>query len=160
MSSKFVIDNWKNDAFLPFFSCIFANFSSHFHLLCDTCDSKKTKSLLEGVRACAYTRTREKTFIPNRTSKRPIKRIWLFCYVCISYFVCRKKKNALFSDFFPLWGDISPYTYRGVRNKYPAQFLFQFTFTAKAINHIFSYAYSDISTLFPAARICPVPGSK
>ncbi len=108
MSSKFVIDNWKNDAFLPSFFCIFANFSSHFHLLCDTCDSKKTKSLLEGVRACAYTRTHKKTFIPNRTSKRPIKRIWLFCYVCISYFVCRKKKMH-FSLIFSLFGAISPH---------------------------------------------------
>ena len=108
MSSKFVIDNWKNDAFLPSFSYIFANFSSHFHLLCDTCDSKKTKLLLEGVRACAYTRAREKTFIPNRTSKRPIKRIWLFCYVCISYFAYRKKKMH-FSPIFSLFGAISPH---------------------------------------------------
>ena len=32
-----------------------------FLLRCDTCDSKKTKLLLEGVRTCAYTRTHEKT---------------------------------------------------------------------------------------------------
>ena len=40
-----------------------------FLIDCDTCDSKKTTSLLEGVRTCAYTRTHEKT----RTYARNIR---------------------------------------------------------------------------------------
>ena len=90
--------------FLPSFSCIFANLSSHFCSLCDTCDSKKTTSLLECAR---YVYARE-NFTLNLPSLWPIKRMWLFCQVCVSYFVCRKKKMH-FSPIFSLFGAISPH---------------------------------------------------
>ena len=112
--------------FLPSFSCIFANLSSHFCSLCDTCDSKKTTSLLECAR---YAYARE-NFILNLPSLWPIKSVWLFCYVHIAYFGVLKENNALFSDFFPLWGNISPYTYRGAPMICASRFIS--TFTAKA----------------------------
>ena len=90
--------------FLPSFSCIFANLSSHFCSLCDTCDSKKTTSLLECAR---YAYARE-NFILNLPSLWPIKDIWVFCYVNIPYLIYWKKIMH-FSPIFSLFGAISPH---------------------------------------------------
>ena len=90
--------------FLPSFSCIFANLSSHFCSLCDTCDSKKTTSLLECAR---YAYVRE-NFILNLPSLWPIKDIWVFCYVNIPYLIYWKKIRH-FSPIFSLFGAISPH---------------------------------------------------
>ena len=45
----------KNTLFAPSFFHKILVFLSHFPSKCDTCDSKKSTSLLEGAR-CAYTR--------------------------------------------------------------------------------------------------------
>ena len=94
----------KTMIFLPSFSWIFANLSSHFCSLCDTCDSKKTKSLLECAR---YAYARE-NFILNLPSLWPIKSMWLFCYVYIPYLMYWKKIMH-FSPIFSLFGAISPH---------------------------------------------------
>ena len=44
----------------------------------------------------------------------------VFCYMCIADLLLRKEKNALFHDFFTLWGNIFPYTNRGMRCKPPS----------------------------------------
>ena len=38
----------------------------------------------------------------------------VFCYVCITDLSLSKEKNAHFLDFFTLWGNIDPYTNRGM----------------------------------------------
>ena len=49
----------------PSLSCLhFPLFRSPIFPICDTCDSKKSKSLLEGALACARTRGRKANIIP------------------------------------------------------------------------------------------------
>ena len=45
-------------------------------------------------------------------------------------FCISENKMSLFRDFFPLWGHIDPYTYRGASLKSTSRY--DFTFTAKA----------------------------
>ena len=42
------------------------------------------------------------------------------CYFCIAVSVLFKEENAVFRDFFTLWGNIFPYTNRGMRCKPPS----------------------------------------
>ena len=44
----------------------------------------------------------------------------VFCYVCITDLSLSEEKNAHFLDFFTLWGNIDPYTNRGMRCKPPS----------------------------------------
>ena len=44
----------------------------------------------------------------------------VFCYMRIADLLLRKEKNAHFLDFFTLWGNIDPYTNRGMRCKPPS----------------------------------------
>ena len=66
--------------------------------LCDTCDSKKSTSLLEGARvhACVKQETRRSRFLSSTLRK------------------IRMQKNvlSLFPWFFTLWSYIDPYPYR------------------------------------------------
>ena len=93
---------WKKYRKSRFTSCISLNFRLffvHFFSACDTCDSKKTTSLLEGARTYAHVRE-------DHTQ-------W-FCKVGISIFTYLQNNMSVFRCFFPLWGNITPYTYRGV----------------------------------------------
>ena len=45
---------------------------------------------------------------------------YCICYFYIAYLPSFKEKNALFHDFFTLWGNIFPYTNRGMRCKPPS----------------------------------------
>ena len=50
---------------------------------------------------------------PIGLSNEQLKTNNYFCYVYISHSGTLRENNALFSVFFPLWGHIHPYTYRG-----------------------------------------------
>ena len=69
------------------FSLIYLVFLPQKYSTCDTCDSKKSTSLLEGART---TRTHEKT------------KWGVFCKIKITILVYRQNKMSLFRDFFPL----------------------------------------------------------
>ena len=47
----------------------------------------------------------------------------------------RKENHSLFCDFFPLWGNISPYTYRGARWRCTP---FSFFFHGESHSHIYA----------------------
>ena len=93
---------------------------------CDTCDSKKSKILWN---ARAYIREGKtptqflSLFCQSRKKvlrlhpARPLKRANLvfmmsFCKLCFSELRLFAAKTSLFRHFFPLWCNISPYTYR------------------------------------------------
>ena len=111
--------------FLPSFSCIFANLSSHFCSLCDTCDSKKTTSLLECAR---YTYAREKRSIRRSpfSCSAPLSSSLRFCADNKPYSVhfdksdyqirYKHKIKCQFFAIFSLFVAISPHIpYRGTR---------------------------------------------
>ena len=145
----------KDIVFRADFSCIFFQFFLLIPPKCDTCDSKKTTLRLECAHLCASTRAREKrspkilpplfsSFSLLSPSSLPLSSFsltspffssgefstcgFVFCYVCITDWKLSKEKNAHFLDFFTLWGNIDPYTNRGMRcpspylfrNKWPA----------------------------------------
>ena len=100
---------------LPFCRILLRVFSLFF-LMCDTCDSKKTKLRLE---TCA-TRVRVRTvhhfaiallFLLLRCSRLAIINTD-FCNIRLTNQRTLVAKTSLFRDFFPLWGNIFPYTYR------------------------------------------------
>ena len=111
-------------------------FSTNSFFVCDTCDSKKTKSLLEGARIYAQglevdkqseyvrrlryakaVRRENRDLIRQRNEKARGARgksvvMRGYCYVeRAKYMVC-KIKMLLFRDFFTLWGFFNPDTYR------------------------------------------------
>ena len=107
-----------------------------FFVLCDTCDSKKVKSLLD---ARAY--VREKHPLGGRIPKYENWgtffvdkiRIWertmwsacegylfeitLFCFLWFAKLAVVSRESAFYREFFTLCTDISPYTNRGARNE-------------------------------------------
>ena len=111
--------------------------STYFFSVCDTCDSKKTKSLLEGARIYAReglegdkqseyvrrlryakaVRRENRDLIRQRKEKARGARgksvvMRGYCYVeRAKYMVC-KIEMLLFRDFFTLWGFFNPDTYR------------------------------------------------
>ena len=113
---------------------------SNFFFVCDTCDSKKTTSLLEGARIYAreglegdkqsvdtgkqwyeHTETREYRDTEIREGwelgrqgeqRRKVLLCSNICYVENTKSLVRKIKMLLFRDFFTLWGFFNPYTYR------------------------------------------------
>ena len=133
----------KDIVFRADFSCIFFQFFLLIPPKCDTCDSKKN-NIAVGMRAPMriYACTREtlpenspsifflifsSSFFssPSPSSLPPSLSLLLFCasitcksvfcYMRIADLLLRKGKNALFLDFFTLWGNIDPYTNRGMR---------------------------------------------
>ena len=118
----------KNTLFAPSFFQKIIVFLSHFPPKCDTCDSKKSTSLLEGAR-CAYTREGF-AFSSHLAFHLRLGG----CLVILSFGVLLIGENikmeffenilSLFRDFFTLWGDISPYTYRGAPSNGASQDLF------------------------------------
>ena len=112
--------------FLPSFSCIFANLSSHFCSLCDTCDSKKTTSLLECAR---YTYARGKRSIRCSLFScfAPLSSSLRFCAdnkLQSDYFDkydyqigCKHKIRCQFFAIFSLFGAISPHIHIGARTQ-------------------------------------------
>ena len=125
--------------FLPSFSCIFANLSSHFCSLCDTCDSKKTTSLLECAR---YTYARGKCSIRCSLFScfAPLSSSLRFCADNKPYSVhfdkpdyqirYKHKIKCLFFVIFALFGAISPHIHIGAHDG--GAHHFPFSFTAKA----------------------------
>ena len=102
-----------------FHPSVLQNSSSRFRsffLMCDTCDSKKTKLRLE---TCA-TRVRVRTVHHFAIALLFLLLIWSrllitnneLCYIRIAKTRRHVEKTSLFRDFFPLWGNIFPYTYR------------------------------------------------
>ena len=109
-----------------------------FFALCDTCDSKKVKSLLD---ARAY--VREKHPLPWGDASQNTKiwgtffvgkiHIWertmwsacegylfeitLFCFLWFAKLVVVSRESAFYREFFTLCTYISPYTNRGARNE-------------------------------------------
>ena len=95
---------------------------------CDTCDSKKSKTLLGCARV--YTRGKDTYSIfvfdtvlselkdgsplasckANKTTKSCL--LMSFCKLSFSELRLLAAKTSLFRHFFPLWGNISPYTNR------------------------------------------------
>ena len=49
-----------------------------------------------------------------------------FCYLYMAIEVMFAEKNAVFRDFFPLWSNIFPYTYRGPPMMCTSSILFYF----------------------------------
>ncbi len=49
-----------------------------------------------------------------------------FCYLYMAIEVMFAEKNAVFRDSFPLWGKISPYTYRDASMMRTSSILFYF----------------------------------
>ena len=101
-----------------------------FHLECDTCDNKKTTSLLEGARYAYAREPSAISFISISISLRRQRNFPYICQVVIAKQRDFKESLSLFCDFFPLWGNISPYTYRGAPMICASRFIS--TFTAKA----------------------------
>ena len=109
-----------------------------FFALCDTCDSKKVKSLLD---ASAY--VREKHPLPWGDASQNTKiwgtffvgkiHIWertmwsacegylfeitLFCFLWFAKLAVVSRESAFYREFFTLCTYISPYTNRGARNE-------------------------------------------
>ena len=118
----------KNTLFPPSFMRNTLLSSLLFHLECDTCDSKKTTSLLEDARYAYAREPSAISFISISTSLRATYHsIW---QVVIAKHRLFEGNLSLFCDFFPLWGNISPYTYRGAPMICASRFIS--TFTAKA----------------------------
>ena len=128
----------KKGLIAPLFFPFSRFYCSHFGNECDTCDSKKSTSLLEGaLRVCA----------------RKFNSLLLPCFLTLSlrsaiphrHLLVLKTTNSkikwfenilsLFRDFFTLWSNISPYTYRGAPMMRAPPFIS--TFTAKAKPNIF-----------------------
>ena len=131
----------KDIVFRADFSCIFFQFFLLIPPKCDTCDSKKTTLRLECAHLCASTCAREKrspkilpplfssfSLLPPSSlplSSFPLTSLLVFCasttrkssfcYVRITDLSLSKEENAHFLDFFTLWGNIDPYTNRGMR---------------------------------------------
>ena len=119
----------KDIVFRADFSCIFFQFFLLIPPKCDTCDSKKTTLRLECAHLCASTRAREKRspkILPPLFSSFSLTSPFfssgasntckfLFCYMRITDLNMSKEKSAHFLDFFTLWGNIDPYTNRGMR---------------------------------------------
>ena len=126
------------------FSCIFFQFFLLFPPKCDTCDSKKTTLRLECAHLCAPMRAREKRspkILPplfSSFSLLPPSSLPLSSFLILPHFPLllfwgiqylqvlillyayyrfgdEQRKNAHFLDFFTLWGNIDPYTNRGMR---------------------------------------------
>ena len=127
----------KDIVFRATFSCIFSQFFLLFTPKCDTCDSKKTTLRLECAHLCApmriYACTREtlpenspSTFFLIFSSSSFFSSgvsntcKFLFCYMRITDLKVSKEKSAHFLDFFTLWGNIDPYTNRGMNCKPPS----------------------------------------
>lgn len=112
-------ESWRSKTrWQDFHICLFfLTFSSLFHHECDTCDSKKATLRLGNARA---TRVRVRTahhfafallLLLLRCSILLITNTEL-CYIRIAKTKRYVEKTSLFRDFFPLWGNIFPYTYR------------------------------------------------
>ena len=84
----------KNRLSAPSSSSVFLHFCSIFLPMRDTCDSKKSTSLLDGAQ----------TRVCVRTPIQP------FCKIETSNSIYWQNKMSLFLGFFPLWGYIDPYT--------------------------------------------------
>ena len=125
--------------FLPSFSCIFANLSSHFCSLCDTCDSKKTTSLLECARYTYARGKRSMRFFPF-SCFAPLSSSRRFCadtklqsdhFDKPDYQIRHKYKiKCQFFAVFSLFGAISPHIHIGAHDG--GAHHFPFSFTAKA----------------------------
>ena len=108
-------------------------FSTDFYSVCDTCDSKKTTSLLEGARYAPACARGLMLLSPLRfcCDHLVVCFVVLLCHLDMPTLHLRKKmlytfvsqclhcvfgdfenKSAVFRDFFTLWGFFNPYTYR------------------------------------------------
>ena len=67
----------------------------------------------------------------------------------------RKENHSLFCDFFPLWGNISPYTYRGARWRCTP---FSFFFHGESHSHIYAdTSDNSASTIYPQSTRTTFP---
>ena len=128
--------------FLPSFSCIFANLSSHFCSLCDTCDSKKTTSLLECARY-TYARGKRSMRFFSFSCSALLSSSLRFCadnklqpgyFDKPDYQIRHKyKMKCQFFAIFSLFGAISPHIHIGAHDGGVHHFPFSFTAKAKLI---------------------------
>ena len=119
----------KNILFAPSFMRSTLLSSLILHLECDTCDSKKNNIAVGRralrVRARAFCPLLSPRFLLGGSANSPY-----ICQVVIAKYRYFKGNLSLFCDFFPLWGNNSPYTYRGAPMICTSRFIS--TFTAKA----------------------------
>lgn len=128
---------WKSDVLFLFERCVVLLVVKHLgwrgkkggrSACCDTCDSKKSKTLLGCARV--YTRGKDtysifvfdtvlsepkegSPFASCKATKTSKSRLFmLFCKLCFSKLRLFAAKTSLFRHFFPLLCNISPYTNR------------------------------------------------
>ena len=132
-TNVFVKPNEQNRACSSYAMARKRRMKSNFFFVCDTCDSKKTTSLLEGARYAPACARGLMLLSPLRfccdhlvvcfvvllchldmpTLHLHKKMLYTFVSQCLHcVFGDFENKSAVFRDFFTLWGFFNPYTYR------------------------------------------------